>query len=39
MIIELFILGAYVIEKYELLYHKDDVQFSNKRTATSCQFK
>ena len=27
MIIELFIFGAYVIEKYEILYHKDDVQF------------
>ena len=27
MIIELFVFGAYVIEEYELLYHKDDVQF------------
>ena len=27
MIIELFIFEAYVIEEYELLYHKDDVQF------------
>jgi len=25
MIIELFIFGAYVIEEYELLYHKDDI--------------
>ena len=36
MIIELFILGAYVIEKYDPMYHKDDVQFSNKYTVSSC---
>ena len=38
MIIELFIFGTYVIEKYELLYHIDDVQFSNKCTVSSCQY-
>ena len=31
------VFGAYVIEKYELLHHKDDVQFSNKCTVSSCQ--
>lgn len=36
MIIELFVFGAYVIEKYEILYHEDDVQFSNKCTVSSC---
>ena len=36
MIIELFIFGAYVIEKYDPMYHKDDVQFSNKYTVSSC---
>ena len=35
MIIELFIFGAYVVEKDELLYHKDDVQFNNKCTVSS----
>jgi len=28
---------SYVIEKYELPYHKDDVQFNNKYTVSSCQ--
>ena len=37
MIIELFIFGAYVIEKYDLMYHKNDVQFNNKYTVSSCQ--
>ena len=35
MIIELFIFGAYVIEKYDLMYHKDDVQLNNKYTVSS----
>ncbi len=32
----ILVFGAYVVEKYEILYHKDDVQFSNKYTVSSC---